>query len=78
MRDHIRREAAAQAISAAWFVVPLSAAAAALMALAMLDLPPLDPPVPAAMPLAAPVIVPTAADPGSEPLPIQYDHIQAF
>jgi hypothetical protein len=76
MRDHIRREAAAQDASAAWFVVPLSIVAAALLAITLVDLPRAESPAPAAMPAAMPA-GPVPA-PSSEPLPIHHDHVQAF
>lgn len=81
MRDHIRREAALQEISPAWFVVPMSLAAAVLLAMAALgngadaESPATAAPAMSTQPdTSAPVIVPSS----SGPLPEYPDHVQAF
>jgi hypothetical protein len=73
MRDHIRREGA-QEISAAWFVIPMSLAAAVLMAMGSEPLS-VDP-APAQQ--ASPVIAAPPAARSDEPLPEGNDHVQAF
>jgi hypothetical protein len=81
MRDHIRREADAYEISAAWFIVPMSVTAAVLIAMGAMghDAETGTPAQPAPAIIAPAVAQPaSAALPVSEPLPEAVGHVQAF
>lgn len=79
MRDHIRREAAAQDVSPAWLLVPMSLVTAGLLVVVLLDGPPAQPsPAAAVHPLSTAAEAVPAAWPSPEPLPIHHDHVQAF
>lgn len=74
MRDHTRREAAAHEIHAAWFIVPMSVAAAVLMALGTLAMEPEPPgPLPGTAQAQPAAPEPRPADPTPE-----VEHVQAF
>jgi hypothetical protein len=73
MRDHIRREAAD--ISAAWFIVPMSVAAAVLIAIATQQSEPEAAPA-ASLPAAA--AAPAPALPAPDAWPEATEHVQAF
>jgi hypothetical protein len=78
MREHIVREAASYDLGAAWFIIPMSVAAAVLIAVGSMpgeaeaDTPAPVVTLPAAVPTEAPKPTPVA-----EPLPVT-EHIQAF
>jgi hypothetical protein len=73
MRDHIRREAAD--ISAAWFVVPMSVAAAVLIAMTTQSN---EPEAAPATPLPAATAAPATALPVPDTWPEATEHVQAF
>ena len=81
MRDHIRREAMSQEINAAWFIVPMSVAAAALAAIALFGSDGrAEQPSSSAI---APVVLAPAPErapepPATQPLPEAVGHVQAF
>jgi hypothetical protein len=76
MRDHIRREGA-QEISAAWFVIPMSLAAAVLMAMGSEPQAP-EPPAAAPLQQATPALpAPATAQPDG-PRPEATDHVHTF
>jgi hypothetical protein len=87
MRNHIRREAAAYEVSAAWFIVPMSVAAAVLIAVGIMgngaeaETPTRAAPIavaPAAVPAAPAAAAASGVIPASEPLPEAVGHVQAF
>lgn len=86
MRDHIRREADAYEISAAWFIVPMSVTAAVLIAMGAMghDAETGTPAQPAPGSIAPAMSAPAVAQPASaalpvsEPLPEAVGHVQAF